>query len=135
MKTLYLEKRGCNFLPFDKRTEHSDIENYRVCTSGYNVPGKDGNMYHLSFSLRSEYRYRYHNKRTYARLKKPVLEVVYDGAMITNCSYIDLDGTCWSNRLLEIALLDNKYTLAGILAAVNYLSADHYDSIEFVERA
>lgn len=138
MKTLYLEKRGCDFLPYDKRTEQSDLGNYRICTPGYDVLGKDGNMYHLSFMLRSEFRYRYRNKRTGAMLKKPVRETVYDSAMMTNCSYIDSDGACWGNSPLEIALLDDrrfKYTVVGILDAVNYICGEEvYDRIKFVER-
>ena len=49
MKTLYLEKRGCNF--WGDEAVESDIGNYRVCTHGEDIQGKDGNMYFLEFSL------------------------------------------------------------------------------------
>ena len=46
---LFLEKRGCDF--WNDETAGSDVKNYRVCTHGEIIPGKDGNIYFLEFHL------------------------------------------------------------------------------------
>lgn len=135
MKTLYLEKRGCDFYGA-KETELSNVGNYRVTTTDYTVKGKDGNTYFLEFTQRPPIRYRRTNLRTGKPLKHAKAEFVYDNSMIVSPQFIDAEGSCWGNCRLQGQLASRgfEYTLAGILAAVNYLSADHYDSIEFVER-
>lgn len=44
---LYLEKRGCDFSQGDAITKYSDVGNYRVTTTGYNLKGKDGINYFI----------------------------------------------------------------------------------------
>ena len=61
---LLLEKRGCNFNGGVPVTTKSDVGNYRVCTMGETVPGKDGRNYFLEFSLwQNRSQPRYTNKR------------------------------------------------------------------------
>ena len=44
-KTLYLEKRGCNFFKNDEINDFSNVGNYRVGSYDYSIKGKDGKTY------------------------------------------------------------------------------------------
>ena len=50
-KYLLLDGRGCPFRTDDEINKVSDVGNYRVCTFGEVIEGKDGNR---SFFTRSE---------------------------------------------------------------------------------
>ena len=134
MKTLYLEKRGMNFHSFDPICKDSDVGNYRVCTPGYDIQGKDGKKYFMEVCRCNKARYRTENMRTGKPLKHPKYEVIAVNAAAVDLCYIDDAGNCWKDadvcrRLFETP---RKYTLANILDIVNEISADHYDAIEFI---
>ena len=110
---LYLEKRGCNFMPGDKTTAFSDIGNYRVSTPGYTVRGKDGRQYFLEFTR--DYRYR--------------------RALFMDICYQDKDGVTRSNLDIKFNEFRNEkhpFTVSGILQAVNIFAAVKYTAIEFI---
>ena len=75
MKELKLKKMGCNF--HNTGTAQSDIGNYRVRTTDYEVKGKDGNMYFLEFTLwRDRKQARYTHKITGKPLKHVKYEII-----------------------------------------------------------
>ena len=141
MKTLYLDKRGCNFSDRDNLSELSDIGNYRVTTNGYNVTGKDGNIYFIEFCRWERYQTRTTNKRTGEPLKHPVRELVNYNALYINFSF-EKDETrngrtlraCYANINLaaKIHAKNYSYTKKDILKAVNSISKDTYTDIQFI---
>lgn len=135
MKTLYLEKRGCDFFHYDPIEKLSDVGNYRVCTPTASVIGKDGNTYFLEFGRYNKRRIRTTNKRTGAKLKHPVIETVMVNALHIDTCFSDNNGS-WRNCKLENELSNKNYTytLADILKAVNDISVDKYGNIEFIDR-
>ena len=134
-KTLTLVKMGCDFFDGDRINQLSDCENYRIETRKDLVKGKDGNEYFLSFGGYDKRRTRYTNKRTGARLKHPVDEVVLENALHIDTMF-ENDKGAWRNSRLESELcdMDLTYTKADILKAVNYISCDNYTAIEIVKR-
>lgn len=134
MNYLFLEKRGMNFTAGDPINKESDVGNYRVTTPGYTVRGKNGRLYHLDVMRGDRLNYRTVNKRTGATLKKPVYDVVMTNAVFIDASFYDDAGNCYGDVDVFKAAFNNprKYTIAGILDAVNEFSADHYDAIEFI---
>lgn len=134
--TLYLEKCGCNFFKGDIVNALSDVGNYRVCTGDYNILGKDGRVYFLEFTNGTKYNYRTTHKVTGEPLKQSVRELVNANALYLETCFQDTDGLYRRNRSLESKFWDMNldYTMANILAVVNEISVDHYDSIEWIER-
>lgn len=87
---LLLEKRGCNFNGGVPVTTKSDVGNYRVCTMGETIPGKDGRNYFLEFSLwQNRSQPRYTNKRTGAPLKHPAQEIINPIGLHIDTQYTD----------------------------------------------
>ena len=137
MKTLYLEKRGCDFW-HDEKIE-SDIGNYRVTTTDYTIEGKNRKKYFLEFSLwRNRGHYRTTTKNGKRTLKKPVFEIDIPNGLSINTEFDekDINGVLCSWRDLKIEKQLHKkmltYTKKDILRAVNYISKDKYTKIEFV---
>lgn len=72
---LYLKKMGLDFGAYE--TASSDINNYRVRTLDECVPGKDGRLYFLEFSLwRDRKQVRYYHKITKKPLKHPAYDII-----------------------------------------------------------
>lgn len=132
-KTLYLEKRGCNFWNDDRINNISDVGNYLVGSYDYSIKGKDGNNYVLEFTNWDRYTYRKINKRTGKPLKQEVKEILLLNALHVDTEFENERGT-WSNLNLESKLHEKPmlYTLENILKVVNEISIDFYDKIEFV---
>ena len=134
MNILKLEKRGCDFSPFDESVKGSDIGNYRLVTGDYNIPAANGKTYFLEFMHYDKYRIRRTNKRTGKPLARPVRELVANNVTCTNAYYRDADGVCWGD--MSVWERSNNeprpYTMAGILSIVNSFAAVPYDRIEFV---
>lgn len=133
VKTLYLEKRGCNFWNDDRINNISDVGNYRVGSYDYSIKGKDGNNYILEFTNWDRYIYRKTNKRTGKPLKQEVKEILLLNALHVDTEFKNERGT-WGNSKLESKLHEKPmlYTLENILKVVNEISVDHYDKVEFV---
>lgn len=132
---LLLEKRGCNINGGVPANTKSDVGNYRVCTMGETIPGKDGRNYFLEFALwQNRSQPRYTNKRTGAPLKHPVQEIVNPIGLHIDTQYTDESGQSWRNLNLEqrIHKQNPSYTTAEILAIANEISAEHYDGIKWV---
>lgn len=130
MKTLYLEKRGCNF--WDDETVESDIKNYRICTHGEDIHGKDGNMYFLGFSLwRDRKKARTKHKVTGKSLKHVQYDIINKQGLSIGTQYTDDNGMCWRNVALERELNKDNYSYnkADILKVVNKISIEQYDNI------
>lgn len=129
---LMFERRGCEF--FKGETSDSDIKNYRLTTPGQIVPGKDGNMYCFEFGQYDRYHHRTTNKRTGAKLKKPVDELVMKNAMHIDSQFSNERGS-WRNLQLETEFYKTprKYTAQNILDYVNSVSSVHYDAILYVD--
>lgn len=127
-KTLLLEKRGCDFFNDEDIQKYSDVGNYRVGLYNYSITGKDGVNYTIEFTR--GYKFRFHNKRTGAPLKKAIREHAH--ALCIDTQYTTAAG-CYRNLDLEneIYSMNLNYTKADILKAVNHISIDTYDSIEF----
>lgn len=133
MKTLYLEKRGCDFFANDNTTVNSDIGNYRVGVYDYSIHGKNGKDYILEFCHWTRYEYRKTHKITGRPLKHPVKELKNLNALLLNTQYENECG-CFCDLSLESITHEKNpsYTLADILAVVNEISAENYDNIEFI---
>lgn len=133
MKTLELEKRGCDFWK-DEKLE-SDCENFRLCTAD-TIKGKDGRNYFLEFALlRNRGHMRKVSKNGKKILKHPVFEIdIKEGLYFTN-QYENNEG-CWQDAKINQAIwdLNLSYTKKDILKAVNFISKDKYSSIKFIER-
>ncbi len=126
---LYLEKRGCDF--WEKTT--SNVGNYRVGSYDYSIKGKNGRNYIIEFGGYDKKRYRYANKKTGRELKHPIIETVVYNALRLDTQFEDENG-CWRDSVLETEM-DKKqyhYTMEDILNAVNDISIDHYDEIQFI---
>lgn len=123
MNTLKLVRRGLSY-------SGSDIGSYRVTTSS-EVRGKDGRLYSFEFWRADKWRIRT-TKLNGGPLKRPVREVVAHNVLATNNQY-QADDVARHNLPLSEKLweMNLPYNVAGILEAVNYISADHYDAIEF----
>lgn len=132
---LLLEKRGCNFNGGVPANTESGVGNYRVCTMGESIPGKDGRKYFLEFSIwQNRSQPRYTNKRTGAPLKHPVQEIINPIGLHIDTQYTDDGGQSWRNLNLEqrIHKRNPSYTVAEILAIVNAISAEHFDGIKWI---
>ena len=134
MKTLFLEKRGCDFFKFDKINLLSDVGNYRVCTVD-RIMGKDGRLYFLEITDANKYIYRKKHKVTGRELKKPVKELKKECCLHINSEFETQEG-CFGNSKLDgmIWEMEISYTLEGILQAVNLISCEKYDKIEFINK-
>lgn len=134
-KTLYLEKRGCNFFNGDTSITKSDVGNYRVGSYDYSIEGKDGRNYIIEFCHGTRYIYRHTNKKTGAPLKHAIKELLNPNAIYINTQFEDEEGT-WRNIKLEEKLFEKNYnyTLSDILAIVNEISKDQYTKIEFINK-
>lgn len=131
--TLYLKKMGIDF--WKDENVKSDLNNYRVRTLGETIPGKDGKMYFLEFSLwRDRKQVRYTHKITGKPLKRAVFDIINHCGMAIDTEYTNDRGS-WRNCTLEQKLNEKNYsyTQAGILAAVNEISTNTYTKIVFVE--
>jgi hypothetical protein len=129
---LYLKKMGLDFL--DNEPAKSDINNYRVRTPDETIPGKDGKMYFLEFSLwRDRKQVRYTHKITGKPLKHAKFDIINPCGMAIDTEFTNERGS-WRNYTLEKALSDKNYsyTQADILAAVNEISTETYTKIIFV---
>ena len=134
-KTLFLEKRGCDFWSDAEIRNISDVGNYRVGSYDYSIKGKDGNIYILEFGNYDRYTYRKTNKRTGKPLKKEIKEIVMQYALHIDTQFED-EGGCWRNGKLEREIHEKPmlYTLENILKVVNEISVDIYTDIDFVDR-
>lgn len=136
-ETLYLERRGCEF-----ETDRPDgIGNYRVCTIGECIPVKDcvsnwgegAQLYCFEFSKADKWTTRTCNKRTGAKLKKPVRELVKAGALHVSTQYTPTH-LSYRDPVMEMGQWADPedYTERGILDFVNRVSTKHYSRIEYV---
>lgn len=133
-KILYLEKRGCDFIPGDPINTLSDIGNYRVCTAEANIAGENGKIYFLEFTGGMRYKYRTKNKFTGKPLKKAVKELINANGLWIDAQYTDEAGSSFGDSKLETEI-DNQnlsYTKKNILKVVNHISKDCYTRIEFI---
>ena len=121
MKTLVLEKRGCDF----KNHPVMDVNNHRVC--GRIVDKNDRDLF-LEFTHGCCYRF--NNKRTGKPLKKPILE--HRVKLFLDVQYEDEKG-CWKdlNVCRDVSSHNYLYTIDNILKVVNSLSKEPYTAIEF----
>lgn len=129
---LYLKKMGLDF--WDDEPIKSDVNNYRVRTLGETIPGKDGRMYFLEFSLwRDRKQIRYTHKTTGKPLKHAKFDIINHCGMAIWTEYTENRGS-WGNITLEKALNEKNYsyTQADILAAVNEISTETYTNIIFI---
>ena len=128
---LYLKKMGLDFWPDEPAK--SDVNNYRVRTLGETIPGKDGRMYFLEFSLwRDRKQVRYTHKITGKPLKHAAFDIINASGLHIDTEFTDNRGS-WGNIKLEKAIHDKNYsyTQADILAAVNEISTNTYTKIIF----
>ena len=141
LPALQFERRGCEFFAGDPDNEESDIGNYRITTPGEIVPLKDGRMMLFEFGCYDLQIWRYHNKRTGEKLKKPVLDSVFTCAMRIDTEYSKPEKTgdyewrsSWRdlNMENEFYKTPRKYTEKNILDYVNSVSAVQYGRIEYV---
>lgn len=137
-KTLILEKRGCDFHKNDNIGKYSDVGNHRVGVYDHSIRGKDGRMYIIEFVCSQHFTWRKTHKITGKPLKHEVREVILPYGLFVNTEYEERKNgedwiSSWRNSVLEaeIHAMHIPFTLDGILQAVNYISADHYDSIKF----
>jgi hypothetical protein len=142
MNYLDFEKRGCNFFSGDEVSKESDIGNYRICTPGEIVPLKDGRKMLFEFTCSARQIWRYNNKRTGEKLKKPVLDSVFTCAACMDTEYSKPEVTSggyewkssWRDLNMEREFYKNprKYTEKNILDYINSVSSVHYDAIRYV---
>ena len=133
MKTLFLEKRGCNF--WSDEEYKSDINNYRVTTTDEIIEGKDGNKYFVDFCLwREKGHYRTTTKDGKRTLKKAVWKIDARNTIAIHTQYTDENGESYANLKIEKEIHEKNlpYTKAGILEAVNTFSKVKYNKIEFI---
>ena len=133
IKTLKLEKRGCDFWEGSKERNLSDVGNYRVGVYDYKILGRDGRMYLVEFGCCDRHTYRTTNKRTGAPLKNAVRELVKECALHIDTQFEELKPgdkwpTCWRNSTLEreIYNMNLPYTIEGIETALEYISGQKY---------
>ena len=134
MNILKLEKRGCDFTANDERVKDSDIGNYRVTTTGYDIHAKNGRDYFIEVIRTDRWNTRVTHKVTGKPLKHPKRELVTACAASLTACYIDEDGFCYADLALwrEANEKTRPYTIEGILDIVNTFAAVPYDAIEFV---
>lgn len=136
MRTITLEKRGCDFLNGDPIADMSDIGNYRVGIYDYSIHCINGRNYILEFGSYNRYNYRTTNKRTGATLKHPVRELVNPNALSLDTEFERLESngfkSSWRDSGLEETIYNMKlsYTKADILKVINMISETKYDNIE-----
>ena len=114
---LLLRRRGCNFMENDPIARKSDVGNYRVFVrftdkNGVEVCGDFGRGYAYDLTK-----------------KKPV--IIDDNVLSADLQYEDERGA-WVYRP-DVNNKDYPFTLSGILAFVNAISAEHYDGVKFIE--
>ena len=136
-ETLYLERRGCEF-----ETNRPDgIGNFRVCTVGECIPvkecasswGEGAQNYFFEFSKADKWTMRTTNKRTGAKLKKPVRELVKAGALHVSTQFTPTDLSYRDGQMEMVEWADPRdYTERSILDFVNRVSTKHYSRIEYV---
>lgn len=129
---LFLKKMGLDF--WEDEPVKSDINNYRVRTDGETVPGKDGNMYFLEFSLwRDRKQIRYTHKKTGKPLKHAKFDIINNCGMAIDTEFTNGSGS-WRNCTLEAKLhaKNYSYTKADILKVVNEISTNTYSEIVFL---
>lgn len=129
---LFLKKMGLDF--WDDEPVKSDINNYRVRTLGETIPGKDGKMYFLEFSLwRDRKQIRYTHKTTGKPLKHAKFDIINRCGMAIDTEYTNGRGS-WRNCTLEEKINEKNYsyTQADILKAVNEISTNNYTKIIFI---
>lgn len=133
MKTLYLLARGANFFKNDISTKNSDVGNYRLTTFDYDILGNDENKYFVEFMHSVKYDIRDRNYKTGKKIKRKVT-VKNENALNINLQYENSNGT-WANCPLEnhIRHCDFSYTKQNILAVVNLIAKEKYDSIEIID--
>lgn len=137
-KTLYLERRGCDFFEGDSISNFSDVGNYRVGIYKNRIQAKDGNAYILEFGGWDRKKTRYTSLRTGKPLKHPKTEVIQRNALHIDTEFEKPDEkgriASWRNSRLECEMNSKGYpfTKAGILAAVNDISVDRYDKIVII---
>lgn len=118
-KTLFLEKRGCDFSKYDtEMLENSDCENYRLCGR---IVDKHGRNLFIELT-RCDAR-RFHNIRTGKPLKNFVIE--HSHKLYISTQYDNFDGS-WRDLKLESKIYDLNlnYTQKDILKAVNILAGN-----------
>lgn len=128
---LFLEKMGCDFWKDEPAV--SDVGNYRVRTHGEVIPGKDGKMYFLEFSMwRNRKKIRYTHKITGKPLKHPALDVINRNGVALATQYTNEKG-CWRNCTLEKEISEKNYsfTKEDILKIANEISTITYNQIIF----
>ena len=137
-KTLYLEKRGCDFFDDDTSVSFSDVGNYRVCTPSECIKGKDGRTFFLEFTSGAHRRTRYTNKITGKPLKHPKQDVIIERGIFLDTQYSVPTENGYSMSYRDCKIERNvfekhlPYTLENILAITNEISEDNYTNIVFV---
>lgn len=134
MNILYLEKRGMDFRADDERVKDSDIGNYRVCTGGYDILGKNGKRYCIEVMRGDKYVWRKTHKRTGKPLKHAKHELVTENAAYLDACWKDADGFCYKDLAVWRGVSDGShpYTERGILDMVNSFAAVPYDAVRYV---
>lgn len=123
MKTLYLQKRGCDILESDALSKQSDCENFRLYVEFTDKKGK-----FVVGSLTSMKMVR-HFTKSGKPLKKFVKTDIYglstDLQVSSNIAQVRYSLNI-SNELRDIKY---RYTKEGILKLINSLSIDEYSRI------
>lgn len=135
MKTLYLEKRGCDFYNGAGIAKVSNVGNFRVGSYNYTINGKDGKKYVVEFGHGTKRAVRTTNKRNGTPLKHHIVEIVKEYCLHIDTTY-EKDGMGLRNTTIETTVwaMNLDYTLENILKVVNMFSVEQYDKIEFVEK-
>lgn len=123
-KTLFIEKRGCDFWKDDQEMKKSsDLENYRLF---FRFTGKDGIKYIVEAGAGCCYRF--NNKRTGKPLKKPIRE--HNHKLYLSLQY-EKDGMSYGKHPSTDGL---NYCKADLLKIINNLSCYKFTDIKFVEK-
>lgn len=132
--TLFFERRGCEFNENDFINAISDIGNHRLTTTGYTFQGMNGRAYHVEIMHTDKYEWRYTNKRTGAKLRKPIRELKAACVAHFRFSYEDERGTCWADLDLDRAAwaAEIPFNKADILAYLNTVAAVPFADIKYV---
>ncbi len=133
IRTLKLEKRGCDFWKDSKEATLSNVGNYRVGVYNYKIPGKDGRLYIVEFSCFDRYQYRTKSKKSGETLKNPIRELVKECALHIDTQFEEMKPgdkwpSCWRNIDLEkeIYNLNLSFTIEGIETALEYITGHKY---------
>lgn len=129
-KTLYLEKRGCDFFHDDPIKEISDVGNYRVGVYDYSIHGKDDKDYIIEFTHYDRKKVRKYRTNG-ALLKHPKTEIIQRNALHIDTQY-ETEKGCFRNIELEEKLnkLNYSYILEDILKCVNKISMEEYTEVK-----